>query len=59
MFVASNDVATAVRVSNSTITDNSLFGIEQQGGSVVTSLGNNFVYANAGGETFGLTTTPK
>ena len=59
LLVASNQVACAVRVSNSTITDNSLFGIEQQGGSVATSLGNNFVYDNAGGETFGLTTTPK
>ena len=59
LLVASNQVACAARVSNSTITDNLLFGIEQQGGSVATSLGNNFVYDNAGGETFGLTTTPK
>ena len=49
----------SVRVSNSTITDNSLFGIEQQGGSLVTSLGNNFVSANAAAETFGATTAPK
>ncbi len=59
LLVASNAVACAARVSNSTITNNSLYAIEQQGGSVATSLGNNFVYANAGGETFGLTTTPK
>jgi hypothetical protein len=59
LLAASNQVACAVRVSNTTITDNSLFGIEQQSGSVATSLGNNFVYDNAGGETFGLTTTPK
>ncbi len=59
VFVSVNNVACAVRVSNSTITDNSLFGIEQQGGSVVTSLGNNFVYSNAAAEVFGLTTTTK
>jgi hypothetical protein len=59
VFVAPNAVACSVRVSNSTITDNTLFGIEQQSGNVVTSLGNNFVFSNAGGETFGLTTTPK
>lgn len=59
VLVAPNAVACAVRVSNSTITNNTLFGIEQQAANVVTSLGNNFVYANAGAETFGLTTTPK
>jgi hypothetical protein len=59
LLVAANSVACAMRVSNSTITDSTLFGIEQQGGSVVTSLGNNFVYSNAAAETFGLTTTPK
>ena len=59
VFVSVNNVACAVRVSNSTITDNSLFAIEQQGGSVVTSLGNNFVYSNAAAEVFGLTTTAK
>jgi hypothetical protein len=59
VFVAPNAVACAARVSNSTITNNTLFGIEQQAGNVVTSLGNNFVYDNAGAETFGLTTTPK
>lgn len=59
LFVGSNAVACAMRSSNNTITDNTLYGIEQQGGSVVTSLQNNFVYSNPGGETFGLTTTPK
>jgi hypothetical protein len=59
VFIGANNVACAIRVSNSTITDNSIFGIEQQGGSLVTSLGNNFVYSNAAAEVFGLTTTPK
>jgi hypothetical protein len=59
VFVSLNNVACAVRVSNSTITDNSFLGIEQQGAAVVTSLGNNFVYSNAANETFGITITPK
>jgi hypothetical protein len=59
VFVAPNAVACAVRVSNSTITNSTLYGIEQQGGNVVTSLSNNFVYSNAAAETFGLTTVPK
>jgi len=59
IFVGVNAVACALRISNSTITNNSLFGIEQQGGAVVTSLGTNFVYANAAAETFGLTGSPK
>jgi hypothetical protein len=59
LFVAPNVVACAMRASSSTITDNTLFGIEQQAGNVVTSLGNNFVYSNNSGETFGLSVTPK
>jgi hypothetical protein len=59
VFVAPNAVACAIRVSNSTITNNTLFGMEAQGGNVITSLGNNFVHNNAGGETFGATVAPK
>lgn len=44
-----------MRVSRTTVTDNTLFGIEQQNGSVVTSLGNNFIHNNAAAETFGAT----
>ena len=59
VFVGPNAVTCSVRVSNSTITDNLLFGMEAQGGAVITSLGNNFVFNNAGGETFGATIAPK
>jgi hypothetical protein len=59
VHVGVNSGVCDLRVSNSTITGNTLFGIEQQGGSIATSLGNNFVYANAAAETFGLTITPK
>jgi hypothetical protein len=45
-----------VRVSNSTITDNLLFGMEAQRRSRDHEPGNNFVFNNAGGETFGATT---
>jgi hypothetical protein len=59
VMVAANTSACALRVSNSSITDNSLYGIEEQGGAVVTSLGNNLVYSNGAGESFGLSATPK
>jgi hypothetical protein len=59
VFSGPNAVLCSVRVSNSTITDNTLLGMEAQGGGVITSLGNNFVFDNAGGEIFGLTVAPK
>ena len=40
--------------SDSSITRNSLFGIEQQGGNVITSFGGNTVFNNAA-NTFGST----
>ncbi len=55
LFAGQSGSSCAARVSNSTVTNNLLFGIEQQGTSVVASLGNNFVYSNVGGETFGQT----
>jgi hypothetical protein len=49
-----------VRVSNSVITHNVLFGIEAQSPAQITSSGNNIVVDNAGGETFsGLVIAPK
>jgi len=59
VFSGPNAVLCSVRVSNSTVTDNSILGMEAQGGGVITSLGNNFVFNNAAGETFGLTVAPK
>ena len=55
LFVAPNvSTACAMLSSNSSITRNSLYGIEQQGGSVITSFGGNTVFNNAA-NTFGLT----
>jgi Right handed beta helix region len=55
LFVGSNGATNCVMLSSDTnITRNSIFGIEQQAGSVVTSYGGNTVFNNAG-NTFGLT----
>jgi hypothetical protein len=55
LFVSTNGATNCVILSSDTnITRNSIFGIEQQGGSVVTSYGGNTVFNNAG-NTFGLT----
>lgn len=46
------DGTTTIRVSNSTVTGNSLYGIEAQGTSQILSRVNNTVIANAAAETF-------
>ncbi len=54
LFVSVNATGCAMLASDTNITRNSLYGIEQQGGSVVTSYGGNTVYNDAA-NTFGLT----
>ena len=55
LFVSSNGANNCVMLSSDTnITRNSIFGIEQQAGSVATSYGGNTVFNNVG-NTFGLT----
>ena len=56
LFVSANGwtVACAMLASDTSITRNSIFGIEQQGPSVATSYGGNTVFNNSG-NTFGLT----
>ena len=55
LFVSVNGaLACTVLASDTNITRNSIFGIEQQGASVATSYGGNTVFNNAG-NTFGLT----
>jgi hypothetical protein len=59
IFTSPNLIPVIARVSNSTITNNTLFGIEAQGGSSIVSRGNNTVEGNAAGETFTGTFTAK
>ena len=55
LFVSANGgLACAMLASDTNITRNSIFGIEQQGASVATSYGGNTVFNNSG-NTFGLT----
>jgi len=55
LFVSSNGATKCVILpSDTNITRNSIFGIEQQAGGVVTSYGGNTLFNNSG-NTFGLT----
>lgn len=49
---AANGAATVARVSDTTITNNTLFGMEAQGSGAIVSRVNNTVEGNAGGQIF-------
>jgi hypothetical protein len=52
IFTSTNTGVVTARVSNTTVTNNTLFGLEAQGGSSLLSRSNNTVEGNAAAETF-------
>jgi hypothetical protein len=59
LFTSDGDATTIMRVSNSTIVNNTLFGIEAQGSTQILSRVNNTVVGNAAAETFSSTFAAK